>query len=287
MTTSLHPPRFSDAAIRQFLLGQMRGSQRVAFERALFLDASLEQKTRLEEIALADDYAMDRLRGKDLDAFTERFASSAARRNQIEVSRVLSECFTSAESANRDEASLKLMRPMWKWAFAAIVLIMLFATIWLATKEPRIAGRFPPHRNRPAATTTPTPEVAHHGAGSAETRTHQDESSSPPSHEVAAEAIVLSSITSAEDAPIVNRGDVRDKYLPLQLLLDEASLSTYRIELMTREGGIIYTEEALTAESPDRIKFNLPVEQLSAGDFRIHLTRMSDGRQATYYLHLK
>lgn len=85
----------------------------------------------------------------------------------------------------------------------------------------------------------------------------------------------------------MSRTDVRDQSLSLQLLLDEASQSTYRAELMTSDGQIIHSEEAITAESPDRIKFNLPVAQLSAGDFRIRLTRMSDGRQVNYYLRLK
>ena len=83
---NFHQPQFSDFAIRQFLLGQLSANKRAQFERALFLDSSLEQRTRLAEIALADDYALGRLRSKDLNAFVAGFPFSAARRNQIEVS---------------------------------------------------------------------------------------------------------------------------------------------------------------------------------------------------------
>src|SRR5215813_6720192 len=121
MVTTLGQPQFSDAALRQFLLGELRGSDRLSFERALFLNASLEQRTRLEEIALADDYATHRLSGKDRSAFSERFLVSAARRNQVEVSLALSECFTPAYGASLDQARLTLKHPVWKLAFATMV----------------------------------------------------------------------------------------------------------------------------------------------------------------------
>src|SRR5690349_1439975 len=201
MLSRTREPHFSDAAIRQFLLGQLRGTNRLSFERALFRDSSLEQRTRLEEVALADDYATRRLRGKDLNAFIERFALSAARRNQIKVSTALHECFAPAEDAAPAKTLLTFEHPVWKLAFATMILMMLFATIWVATKEPRIVKRFLPYRTHPAGANAATPEVAHHGERPSESATHRDDSPPPPSHEAATNAILLNSTTTMENAP--------------------------------------------------------------------------------------
>ena len=278
--------QFSDTAIRRFLLGELRGRERTAFERTLFSDSWLEQRTRLAEIAFADDYALGRLPAKERKSFVENFPLSAARRQQIEVSRALGECFAPTSDDSFVETSHVFGHVAWKWAFASIVLIMLFATIWVVTKEPRIVRFMAPHVRPHAAATTPTPEVSHHAEGSTEPRAHQDKSPAPPPHEAGSDAIVLNSATSADNAPLVTLAKVNDKNVPVQLMLDEASQSAYRAELLNSSGEVVYTEEGLTPGA-DRIDFNIPTEHLAAGDFQIRLTRVSDGKLASYYLRVK
>ena len=287
MMTTIGQKQFSDAAIRQFLLGQMRGSERVAFERVLCCDASLEQRTRLEEIAVADDYATRRLHGKDRDAFTETFACSSARRNQIEVSIALRERFAPAASAGRGEAWLPPKHPVWKLAFATMILIMLFATIWVATKEPRFVRRFVPHRNRPAAATTPTPEVTHHAERVAEPA-HNDRQTPVPGHELAGLVVVLDSTTKAENAPIVTLSTILDENLRVQLVVGEVAQSTYLAELIKSTGEIVYSEREIAAtDDSTRVNFDIPIEYLAAADFQIKLTRTSDGKQMMYFLRVR
>jgi hypothetical protein len=285
MITNLHQPKFSDAAIRQFLLGQLRGNDRTAFERALFCDSSLEQRTRLEEIALADDYATRRLRDKDLNAFIQTFRFTAARRNQIEVSMSLNECFAPRAEAHRAEKSLTFKHPVWRWALAAMILIMLFATVWLVMKEPqmvKVPRRFL-HSNAPV---TPTPEVAHHAEHATEPGAHRDELPPAPSHEAALDVIVLDSAVSAENAPTVTLATLSDK-CHLQLMLDGTSSATFLAELMTSRGELVYSQELTTAAGENRISFDVSRERLVGGDYQVRLTREPDGNLKTYYLRVR
>ena len=285
MFTKLHQPKYSDAAIRQFLLGQLRGNDQTAFERALFCDSSLEQRTRLEEIALADDYATRRLRDKDLNAFMQTFRFTAARRNQIEVSMALHECFAPLADAHRAEKSPAFKHPVWRWAVATMILIMLFATVWLVMKEPqivRVPRRFL-HSNAPV---TPTPEVAHHAEHATEPGAHRDELPPAPSHEAALDVIVLDSTVSAENAPTVTLATLRDKY-HLQLMLDGTSSTTFLAELLTSRGDLVYSQELTTTAGENRISFDILRDRLVGGDYQVRLTRKPDGNLKTYYLRVR
>lgn len=285
MITNLHQPKFSDAAIRQFLLGQLRGNDRIAFERELFCDSSLEQRTRLEEIALADDYATRRLCDKDLNAFMQTFRFTAARRNQIEVSMALNECFAPLAAAHCAEKSLRFKHPAWRWSLATMILIMLFATVWLVMKEPqivRVPRRFL-HSNAPV---TPSPEVAHHAEHATEPGAHRDELPPAPSHEAALDVIVLDSTVSAKNAPTVTLAALRDKY-HLQLMLDGTSSATFLAELLTSRGDLVYSQELTTAAGENRISFDISRERLVGGDYQVRLTRKPDGNLKTYYLRVR
>jgi hypothetical protein len=287
MNTNLPQPKFSDAAIRQFLLGRLRENDRAAFERALFLDSSLEERTRIHEIALADDYALRRLRPIELTAFVERFPFSTARRNQMEVSRALSECFAPA-NAYRANAPQKFEHPAWKMAFAAVILIMMFATIWVATNERRLVGRFMPHRSHPPTATAPVPGVAHHAERASERPAHREDSPQPPSHEAATNAIVLDSTSTEENAPIVMFAMVHDENLRVQLILTEATQSTYRAELTKSTGEVFFSQAEIPVDAnADRVNFDIPRENLAPADFQIRLIRTSDGKQAIYFLRVR
>jgi hypothetical protein len=286
--TDLHQPQFNDATIRQFLLGQLGGKDQVAFERALFCDSSLEQRTRLEEIALGDEYVTHKLRGKDLNAFSETFPFSAARLNQIEVSRALSECFARPDDIQRAEELPTFKHPAWKLAFATMILIVLFATIWLATKERRLAQRLIPHHIHPAATTPATPEVTHHAAHSSEPAAHRDQETITPGHELSSDTVVLDSTTGAENAPTVTLATIRDKGVHVQLLLGETAQSTYLTSVTKTSGEVVYSEaEIATDANSDRISFDLPIEHLAGEDLQIKLTRTSDGQQFIYFLRVR
>lgn len=288
MMTKPAQPEFSDDSIRQFLLGTLREEKRAAFEFSLFFDRSLEEKARLAEVALADDYVKGTLRVKERKAFVEKFPVSVARVRQIEVATALHERYAGTSSSVSGKTFATLAHPTWPWAFATMILIMLFATIWLATKQPRIVQRFVPQRSRPAAVApaTPTPEVAHHTERSVEPSAHREDSPPPPSHEAAVNEYVLDSTTTEENAPTVSLATVGYGDVQLLLIISDRDQSTYLAELITSTGEVIHSETNISAAA-DRVKFDIPVEHLAVGEFQVKLTRTSDRKQAVYFLRVR
>jgi hypothetical protein len=285
---------FPDDAIRQFLLAELPIDQQTVFEYALFTDASLEPRVRLAELALADDYALRRLRPHERAAFEERFLLTASRSRQVEVSTALRERFA-AHSKSRElplqstgGTLFTIKHAAWKWGFAAAVLALLLGGVWLVTKEPQIVRKFVPPRVRPRAVVTPTPEVAHHTASSSESPTHKEEPPASPSHEFATETVVLNSKTPADNATLVTLSQPHAPFVHLQLMLDGADSSSHHAELMTRAGETVYSAEGLVAGAAgDRIDLNVPIGQLKPGEFEVKLTRNSDGGSTTYYFRVR
>jgi len=285
---------FSDDAIRRFLLAELSTNKQTAFERALFDDSSLEARVRLAELALADDYALRRLRPRERAAFQERFLLTASRRRQVEVSTVLGERF--AAHSKSSELPLQatggtlftIKHAAWKWGFAAAVLALLLGGVWLVTKEPQFVKRFVPRRVPPRAVVAPTPEVAHHAVSSSKSPTHKEEPPSSLSHEFATETVVLNSKTTVDNATLVTLSQPHAPFVHLQLMLDGVDSSSYHAELMTRAGETVYSAEGLVAGAAgDRIDLNVPIGQLKPGEFQVKLTRNFDGASTTYYFRAR
>src|SRR4051794_29745717 len=80
---------FSDEAVRRFLLGSLGPTEQSRFEHSLFVDEALDQRVRLAELELADDYSANRLSRADRDRFRQRFLLTADREKKLEVSSAL------------------------------------------------------------------------------------------------------------------------------------------------------------------------------------------------------
>jgi hypothetical protein len=224
---------------------------------------------------------MGRLSATERIAFLETFPFSAARQRQIEVSTALRECFAPVSQARL----VTFKNPVWKWALATMILIVLFATAWLVMKEPQIVKvprRFL-HSNAP---NNPTPEVAHHAEHATEPGAHREELPPAPSHEAALDEIVLDATVSAENAPSITLATPRDKY-HLQLILDGKSSATFLTELLTRRGDVVYSQELTTAAGENRVSFDVPRQNLVAGEYQVRLTRKPDGNVKIYYLRVR
>src|ERR1043166_2096304 len=89
---------FSDEAVRRFLLGRLNTTEQSLFEHSLFVDETLEERVRLAELELSDDYTANRLNRADRDLFRRRFLLTAARQKQLGVSRALHENFADSVS---------------------------------------------------------------------------------------------------------------------------------------------------------------------------------------------
>ena len=277
---------FSDAAIRRFFFGQLAADEQTAFEEALFEDPSLERRARLLEIEISDDYVFDKLNAKQRQLFRENFLLTNARRNALEISTALRAAVDEAPAAQLSRPSaashaLVLLRhPVWRFAFASIILVLLMAGAWLVTKEPQLVRQIIHPRTRPAAVSTPTPEVANHRKDSA-APVHQDEPSQSPEHEVGVQTLVLQQ-ASAAPATLTVAGETRSVHF--ELAVEPVEPSGYRAELVTRDGQVIYAvDQIFVVNGAGRVTFEVPSDKLRTGDFQIKLTRISDRTPAGVY----
>src|SRR5947207_5825842 len=133
---------FSDDAIRRFLLGELTMTEQTAFENRLVADDELEARVRLSELELADDYAQRRLPHAESLRVQERFLVTRDRQHMTAVSQALRDRFTPATDGTA-QGFFNLDNVAWRYAFAAAILIVVFATVWLGVRERHLAIRFP------------------------------------------------------------------------------------------------------------------------------------------------
>src|SRR5438067_510269 len=196
------PIVFSDDAIRRFLLGELTVTEQTAFENRLVADNELEARVRLSELGLADDYVQRRLTRAESLRVQERFLVTRDRQHMAAVSQALRDRFTPATHRSA-QGFFNLDNTAWRYAFAAAILIIVFATVWLGVKERRLAGPVPPPiRVLPTSSPTQSPVVAHHPVGSS-APTHQEEATPLPEHQT------MLSIALSTNNTVENRSELQ------------------------------------------------------------------------------
>src|SRR5215813_6803852 len=233
----------SDQAIRSFLLGQLDTQAQEDFELNLFTDPKLEARVRLAECEMSDDYAFGRLSQSERAAFREKFLLTSERRQKLQVSDALNDRFATASSTRvpsgqRLRTLFDLKQRGWKYAFAALILVLIFATVLLVTKEPKIA-RFIPRRFQPRPAATATPNESHHAIAPSSPG-HEEQSPPMKPHEIQVMELALSAKTPLEQSPILafpnNETSAR-----FQLSIENGSGGSYRAELATVEGEMVFS----------------------------------------------
>jgi len=283
---------FSDGTIRRFLLAQLSREEQSAFEMALFTNAQLEQRARLAEIALTDDYAADRLRANERAAFQQKFLVAAARQKKLEVSaalqRSLANNLVSQQAGSSPTPVFLWPRLAWRIAFAIVVLVVLFASALVIRREPQIVKRIIPKRLRPAAIATPTPEAAHHSTNLPEPSTHRDEATPLPAHEASPQTIVLRANSSPDNAPVVSLTNNPSNAVRFELMLERTESATFSV-VATINREIVHNVPQIRVDASDRIDFDVQIEQLKPGDFQVTLTRLTGepGVAGTYYFRVQ
>lgn len=290
MSTSGHQHQdFSDGTIRRFLLAQLSRGEQSAFERALLMNPQLEQRARLAEIALIDDYVLRRLNADDRELFQKDFLVTTARRRKLEVSNALRQTFAveNVSQPARSSISQRLfVWPTFAWrvAFAIVVLVVLFASALVIRREPQIVKRIIPKPLRPAAVVAPTPAPAHHPANSAESPDHRDETPQLPAHEASPQPMVLLTSSLPDNAPVVSLANNPSNAVRLELMLERNEFATFGVAVMTGE-EVVYRVSEISVENADRIDFEVPIDRLKPGVFQISLTQSGgeSGVVRTYY----
>jgi hypothetical protein len=286
---------FSDEAIRRFLLGSLNSSDQALLEHSLFMDETLEERVRLAELELSDDYTTDRLTPADRELFTQRFLLTTDRARTLAVSKALHDNFAVADSIARvsfwqNAVSLfDFRRHAWKYAFATLSLILLLlATALLVKKDqPRwYVYPFKPPKAGPRPSATSTPRITNH-TNNAPAPTHNESSPTLPLHEGLTTSIVLDSKTPLESAPAISTGgDV----LTVQLTLDEPFAESYDVSVMTVAGEPVFSADGVQRTEEQTLGFDVPSDSIKRGDFKVTLTRIdgeSKENAGTYYFRVR
>ena len=274
---------FPDDSIRRFLLGQLNASERAIFEEQLFTDAELEIRVRLAEYELADDYAFNRLPANETQSFRERYLLVAERRQKLRVSQALRDRF--APAAVRDPTTsrwqrltsrLDLRRPAWRYGFAALVLVLILATVFLVAKDPQIVKVIIPHRPKPKPQATAPPQEMNHPPKTSPPA-HSEQKVPQMPHETPL-IVSLKANGSVESSAPVSLPAGENAKLRFHLSLPGAETGVHRADVLTTSGEKLFTAERLSpyGANPSLVDFDVPAHLLKSGQYQINLTRIDD-----------
>jgi post-segregation antitoxin (ccd killing protein) len=285
---------YSDETIRQFLLGALSATELAHFEQSLFTDDELSERVRLAELELSDEYAAGRLSGSEQNLFETGFLLTADRQRELNVSRALQQTLTLPSPA-RVPASLgaqilsvfDLRTHAWKYAFAALILMLVLGTALLVRKQRlQITQRHDPTPVTPKPSATAIPDRANHPHNSS-APSHREEPPALPLHEDSAPGVVLNSNTPLQAAPVIRTsGDT----VTIELRLDQPLADAYDVNIMTTDGESLFIENAIKRTQADTLAFDVPASAIESGDFQIALMR-ADGepkqRAGVYYFRVR
>jgi anti-sigma factor RsiW len=270
---------FSDATIRRFLLGQLKADEQSLFEGRLFADDDLEARVRLAEFDLADDFVFERLPRPDNERVRQNFLLSADRNQTLAVSQALRHHFASvarspAAGAQKFKTLFDFNQPAWRYAFAALLLLLVFVTVWLGIKEPRLVERIIPKGAVPKPAATQTPQETHHPATSS-SPVHVEQTPAMPAHEAIALNVLLDPETTSNEPTIVNPPQNHIGVVRFQLRLEKNQPGPYRAELLGANGDSIFSADSLEPQDGLKLNFDIPARELKTGDHQIKLSRVA------------
>jgi hypothetical protein len=275
---------FSDDVIRRFLLGELTVAEQGAFENRLVADDELESRVRLGELRLADDYAQRCLTRDESLRVQERFLVTRDRQHMAAVSQALHDRF--APATNRIASGIfNLNHPAWRYAFAAIILIIVFATVWLRVKERRLALNppTPPKRVAPKASPTQSPVVAHHPIGSS-APTHQEEPTPPLEHQTTL-SIALDAKNTVEN-PFELKLTDRATSIRAVVSVEKNDRDSYRVDIWNSRGESVLSADGLTPSEEGKLVIDIPALDLSPGEYMIRLNGREDEPGLQYYFRI-
>ncbi len=282
--------KFSDVTIRRFLLGHLSAHEQSAFERGLMVDDALDWRVRLVEVSLADDYARGRLTRKETQQLYEKFATTTERQGMLDVSEALNGRFASdverTTIAENLKARFDLRQPAWRYAFAALVLLLVFATVWRRIKEPNIVERIMPKRAvAPKPTAPPAPQQANH-PGNNSSPNHSQDYPALPLHAPFKLSVPLTLDNTADNPRVFETPKDEGAFITFELPVINPDTAVCRAELWSSKGELITAVDSLAPASNSRVYLDLPAKLLQSGEYQIRLSGESVP-SASYFLRVR
>ena len=286
--------KYSDEAIRSFLFGQLAANDQICFEQRLFTDDDFESRVRLAELALTDDYTRDRLSRQKRDHFHKTYLVTTERKQMLDVSQALHDRFRSRNIATRTSLTQRLKtafdvsQPAWRYAFAALILLLVFATVWRGIKEPQIVQQIIPKPVAPKPTATRAPQPANH-PNTASSPNHVEEYPALPSHTAVAISVSLEAQSTADKPTVVTLPSSDAGTVRFEISFVTTERGSFLAELLTMKGELVFSADSLAPTNDSKIDFDVPTGALRAGDYQIKLSRKMSGspESTTYYVRVQ
>ena len=143
----------SDAALRQFLLGDVDDEERQIIESLFITDALAREKILTAEQDLVEDYLEDALTAGDKEKFLSRYGATAAEQQKLRITKAIKNFAAAGDRVSARSPSTSLwgrltarlgLKPMFVIPIAATVVIaIVIALVWLNSRTEE--------RNRQAA----------------------------------------------------------------------------------------------------------------------------------------
>ena len=295
----------SDETIRLFLLGSLSEDERTKFDERLFVDDELEERVRLAECEIADDYAAERLSAQERELFNEKFMRTAERKQKLAVSQALRNYSSSHTAYKKNVAEIEntpsrrgkflslfgFNRPALAFAVSFGALVLLVGLVWLITRNSRDENESAIVRQETAP--TPSPQIS---PQSATTPTPDpDSTTSPTPTPKATPSPVEPTQTPLIATAVLMPGALRDggnmprltlpkggrDIVRLQLTLESNEVGTYRAELLTAEGQPVSIAGKLKVSNTNeaaKVIFDVPARLLKVGDYQVKLSRRAASR---------
>jgi len=285
-----HQQPISDETIRRFLLGELTGGDQSHFEEQLFTDEDLAARVRLAELELCDEYASMRVSNREQQILRERFLLTLDRKQALEVSTALGDRFrtktTEHSLIQRIRNLININQAVWKYAFAALILLIVLATVLLVTKDNSRIAHWIPKRVPPRPAATATPQVMHHSTN-APAPAHNEQSPELPLHDSLTPSVVLTANTPIDSSPVItnaNRDVVR-----FEIILDQPAAEFYDVNVTTLSGESVFSANAIK-RAEDKLVLDVPASGINSGDYQVSLTRSDDETKQSagvYYFRVR
>jgi len=281
---------FSDETIRRFLLGELTVGDQSDFEERLFTDEDLSERVRLAELELCDEYASMRVSDREQQIFRERFLLTFDRKQALEVSTALGDRFRTKSIEHslieRIKNLININQAVWKYAFAALILLIVLATVLLVTKDNSRITQWIPQRVPPKPNATATPRITHHSTN-APAPAHNEQSPELPLHDSLTPSVVLTSNNPIDSSPVITNAN-RD-FVRFEIVLDQPAAEFYNVNVTTLSGESVFSANAIK-RAEDKLVLDVPASGINSGDYQVSLTRSDDEAKQSagiYYFRVR
>lgn len=249
---------FDDQQIRRYLLAELEGYERTAFDEEILGNDEFFEVVQAVEDELIDEYVLEDLSPAERERFETYFLTTADRRRRTELARLLRERAT------------RVGRSSWVWwarAAAVLVALLIPGAILMWNRQPSSPV---PRADAPASPATPSVSTP----------------AAPDAPDAAAVAVVALASGSLRDlqgaAPVTIGPEVGTLRLQLELAPDLVAAPNV-VSIETPDGGVVWTSSISAQPAPesDTLPVDVPADVLGAGDYLVVLYLDDAGRRDT------